>query len=264
MRALRIILFDPAIADHGGRVVNTAGDSRLVMFDSVGGAVRCAMRMQQQVPMCDGDQPKDRAIRFRVGINVGDVVPNGADIHGNVVNVTARLQAECPPGGICVSRAVRKHLRDRVDLDLEELGALKLKNIARAIEAFVLRLGSAATTLKSVETLPDRTSIAVLAFTDMSGDPDQEYLSDGFADNIITELSRNRSLFVIARTSSFGCVRYRASRLVLAGHHGYDPSVVRGERDAVLGMWVSSRQGTTGAHRAGLPPVSLPVWEAVQ
>src|SRR6478735_3561781 len=135
LRALRQNLIDPAIEEHGGRIVNTGGDSLLIVFDSVDGAVRCAMMVQEQVPTHDGDQPLDRAIRFRVGINVGDVIPDGTDIHGDVVNVAARLQAECPPGGVCVSRAVRDHVRDRLGLAFEELGALSLKNIARPVES---------------------------------------------------------------------------------------------------------------------------------
>ena len=108
--------------------------------------MRCAVKVQQEVPTLDRDQPPDRAMRFRVGINVGDVIPDGSDIHGDVVNVAARLQAECPPGAVCVSRAVREHLRGRLDLAFEELGALNLKNISRPIEAFVLRLDGAAAT----------------------------------------------------------------------------------------------------------------------
>ena len=140
-------------------------------------------------------------------------IPDGTDVHGDVVNVAARLQAECPPGGICVSRAVRDHMRGRLDLAFEALGALNLKNIAEPVEAFVLRSGatpicnpwSARFLHDTGEALPlpDKPSIAVLAFTNMSGDPEQEYFSDGIADDIITELSRSRSLFVIARNSSF-------------------------------------------------------------
>ena len=211
LRTLRKSLIDPAIEEHGGRIVNTGGDSLLIVFDSIDGAVRCAVKVQQQVPAYDGDQPPDRAIRFRVGINVGDVIPDGTDVHGDVVNVAARLQAECPPGRVCVSRQVRDHVQDRLNLGFEELGPLSLKNITRPVEAFVVRLGRAgACTERSLvysvsETLslPDRPSIAVLAFTNMSADPDQEYFSDGIADDIITELSRNRALFVIARNSSF-------------------------------------------------------------
>ena len=168
------------------------------------------MRVQQQVPIHDGNQPPDRAIRFRVGINVGDVIPDGTDVHGDVVNVAARLQAECPSGGICVSRQVRDHVHDRLDLAFEELGALNLKNISRPVEAFVARLDVAGTATRSPVSsghecplLLDKPSIAVLAFTNMSGDSDQEYFSDGIADDIITELSRSRSLLVIARNSSF-------------------------------------------------------------
>ena len=214
LRHLRSNVIDPAIEEHGSRLVNTGGDSLLIVFDSIDGAVRCAVKVQQQVPTCDGDQPPDQTIRFRVGINVGDVIPDGTDVHGDVVNVAARLQAECPPGGICVSRQVRDHVQDRLGLGFEELGALKLKNIGRPVEAFVLRLDAAATTPKSVERslvqgkgevlpLPDKPSVAVLAFNNMSGDPEQEYFSDGISEDIITELSRSRSLFVIARNSSF-------------------------------------------------------------
>jgi adenylate cyclase len=212
LRALRSTLIDPAIAEHGGRLVNTGGDSLLIVFDSVDGAVRCAVKVQQRVVLDDGDQPSDRAIRFRVGINVGDVIPDGTDVHGDVVNVAARLQAECPPGGICVSRGVRDHVQDRLDLVFEELGALKLKNISRPVEAYAVR-PDAETAQRSKRPfgedsnkalpLPDRPSIAVLPFSNLSIDPDQEYFSDGLADDIITELSRSHSLFVIARNSSF-------------------------------------------------------------
>jgi adenylate cyclase len=212
MRRLRREVVQPALAAHGGRIVNTGGDSLLMVFDSVDGATRFAASVQQQLPSHDG-APPDRAIRFRIGINVGDVIPDGTDVHGDVVNVAARLQAECPPGGICVSRAVRDHMRGRLDLAFEALGALNLKNIAEPVEAFVLRSG-AVPILQSAERqvlhdtdealpLPDKPSIAVLAFTNMSGDPEQEYFSAGIADDIITELSRSRSLFVIARNSSF-------------------------------------------------------------
>ena len=168
-------LIDPAIDEHGGRIVQTGGDSLLIVFDSIDGAVRCAVKVQQQIPVHDGDQPPDRAIRFRIGINVGDVIPDGTDLHGDVVNVAARLQAECPPGGICVTRSVRDHVRDRLDLAFEELGPLNLKNITRPVEAFVLNVDGAAAS-KSLERslvyetgetlpLPDKPSIAVLAFT---------------------------------------------------------------------------------------------------
>jgi TolB-like protein/class 3 adenylate cyclase/tetratricopeptide (TPR) repeat protein len=140
LRTLRRALIDPAIREHGGRVVQTAGDSLLVVFDSIDGAVRCAVKVQQQVPVYDGDQPPDRRIRFRVGINIGDVIAHGTDLHGDGVNVAARLETQCPVGGICASRAVRDHLRGRLDLPFEPIGELTLKNVARPVEAFVLRL----------------------------------------------------------------------------------------------------------------------------
>ena len=122
-----------------GRIVQTGGDFLLIVFDSIDGAVRCAVKVQQQVPIHDGDQPPDRAIRFRIGINIGDAIADGTDLHGDAVNVAARLQAECPPGGICVSRSVRDHVHGRLDLTFEELGPLDLKNIARPVEAFVVK-----------------------------------------------------------------------------------------------------------------------------
>jgi class 3 adenylate cyclase len=135
LRTLRSTLIDPAINEHGGKLIQTGGDSLLIAFDSIDGAVRSAVKMQQRVPNYNGDQPPDRAILFRIGINIGDVIADGTDLHGDGVNVAARLQAECPPGGICVSRAVRDHVHGRLDLVFDELGALSLKNIARPVEA---------------------------------------------------------------------------------------------------------------------------------
>jgi class 3 adenylate cyclase/tetratricopeptide (TPR) repeat protein len=145
LRTLRGTLIDPAANDHGGRIVQTGGDSLLIVFDSIDGAVRCAVQIQQQVPGYNADHPADRAIRFRVGINIADVIADGTDLHGDGVNVAARLQAECPSGGICVSRAVRDHVHGRLDLAFDALGALILKIIARPVEAFVLRDSGPAT-----------------------------------------------------------------------------------------------------------------------
>ena len=116
LRDLRSNLIDPAIEEHGGRIVQTGGNSLLVVFDSIDGAARCAVKVQLQVPVLDGDQSADRAIRFRVGIDIGDAIADGTDLHGDAVNVAARLQAECPPGGVCVSRSVRDHVHGRTRL----------------------------------------------------------------------------------------------------------------------------------------------------
>ena len=138
LRGLRQNLIDPAIEEHGGKIVQTGGDSLLVAFDSIDGAVRCAVQVQEQVPIHDREVA-DRAIRFRIGIDIGDAIPDGTDLHGGAVNVAARLQSECPPGGICVSRPVRDHAQDRLNRAFDELGSIKLKNIARPVEAFALR-----------------------------------------------------------------------------------------------------------------------------
>ena len=163
---------------------------------------------------------------FASAINIGDAIADGTDLHGEAVNIAVRLQTECPPGAICVTRAVRDHMQGRIDLAFEALGPLNLKNIAQPVEAFVLR-PDAATVPNSIERslmlgtgdalpLPDKPSIAVLPFTNMGGDPEQEYFSDGIAEDIITELSRSRSLFVIARNSGFSykgqAVDIRANR----------------------------------------------------
>ena len=164
LRRLRREVIDPAIEEHGGKIVQTGGDSLLIVFDSIDGAVRCAVKVQQQVPIHDGDQPPDRAIRFRIGINLGDAIADGTDLHGDAVNVAARLQAECPPGGICVSRSVRDHVHDRLGLAFEELGPLNLKNIARPVEAFVLRLEPEVgrSPVSSSHSMPTRPRLSVL------------------------------------------------------------------------------------------------------
>ncbi len=177
LRSLRTRLIDPAIEEHGGRIVQTGGDSLLVTFDSIDGAVRCAVHVQELIPTYDGDCSPDRAIRFRIGINTGDAIPDGSDLHGDAVNVAVRLQSECPPGAVCVSRAVHDQVRGPPNLAFEAIGSLNLKNIAQPVEGFVLR-PAASTANKSVERalvrgtgealplpLPDKLSIAVLAFT---------------------------------------------------------------------------------------------------
>ena len=211
LRTLRRNLIDPAIDEHGGKVVQTGGDSLLIVFDSIDGAVRCAVQVQQQIPIHDGGQPSEQAIRFRVGINIGDAIADGTDLHGDAVNIAARLQAECPPGGICVSRSVRDHVRGRVNLIFEEIGALNLKNIAYPVEAFVLRDETGRTSSLPEPAMDDikapRLSMVVLPFDNLSSDPEQDYLAEGLTEDLTTDLSQLPGAFVIARNSAFSYKR---------------------------------------------------------
>jgi class 3 adenylate cyclase/TolB-like protein/tetratricopeptide (TPR) repeat protein/rhodanese-related sulfurtransferase len=204
LRTLRRNLIDPAINEHGGRIVQTGGDSLLIVFDSIDGAVRCAVKVQQQVPIHDSDQPPDRAIRFRIGINIGDAIADGTDLHGDAVNVVARLQAECPPGGICVSRSVRDHVHGRLELTFEELGPLDLKNIVRPVEAFVVHNRSeppaVPTAMFNVEP-PARLSLVVLPFRNLGSKSDEDHLADAITQDLTIELARIPGVLVIAHTS---------------------------------------------------------------
>jgi TolB-like protein/tetratricopeptide (TPR) repeat protein len=213
LRALRRNVIDPAVNERGGRIVQTGGDSLLIVFDSIDGAVRCAVTIQEQMPACDGDQPADRRIRFRIGINVGDAIADGTDLHGDVVNVAARLQAECPPGGICVSRPVREHVQDRLGLGFQELGAIRLKNIARPVEAFVLppphhgmqAAVSASAPSFNMERTP-RLSVVVLPFRTLGDKSDEDDLADAITDDLTVELARIPGVLAVARASA---ARYR-------------------------------------------------------
>ena len=207
----------PAATCRGGRVVRLKGDGSLVEFASAVDALAAAIAFQQTMIEANRGQPDDQAIALRVGLHLGDVIVKGDDIYGDAVNVAARLEAEAPAGGIVVSRAVREAVTGRLKVSLHALGELALKNIERPIRAFRAEwsaedwpahsVASQAAASPKVPTpalaLPDKPSIAVLPFQNMSGDPEQEYFADGITDDIITALSRIPSLFVIARNSSF-------------------------------------------------------------
>jgi adenylate cyclase len=207
LKALRRELVDSKIAEHHGRIVKTTGDGLLVEFASVVDTVRCAVEVQQGMVERNGEVPPERRIEFRIGINLGDIIREGRDIFGDGVNIAARLEAVSEPGGICVSQVVYDQVRDKLDLAFEDLGEPKLKNIARPVRVFRVRLERATQAVSYASqaslALPDKPSVAVLPFTNMSGDPEQEFLADGIAEDIITALSRYPSLFVIARNSCF-------------------------------------------------------------
>jgi adenylate cyclase len=206
LRALFREVVDPTVKDHRGRIVKNTGDGMLVEFPSVVDAVRCAVEVQRKMARHNADVPTERRIEFRVGINLGDVIAEGGDIFGDGVNVAARLEALAEPGGTCVSRVVRDQVRDKLDYTFEDLGEQQVKNIARPVRVY--RVCEAADRSPSVAVsqalpLPDKPSVAVLPFTNMSADPEQEFFADGVAEDVITALSRYPSLFVIARNSSF-------------------------------------------------------------
>jgi adenylate cyclase len=205
LKALRAEVIDPKIAHHHGRIVKTTGDGLLVEFASVVDALRCAVELQTPLAESNAPLPPDRRIEFRIGINVGDIVVEDGDIFGDGVNVAARLEGLAEPGGICVSARVQEDAAGRLALAFEDIGEQSLKNIARPVRAYrvVTAAGSSSRQVSSGPPLPDKPSIAVLPFANMSGDPEQEYFADGIVEDIITALSRVGWLFVIARNSSF-------------------------------------------------------------
>jgi adenylate cyclase len=192
LKALRGELIDPNIAKYHGRIVKTTGDGLLVEFASVIDAVRCAAEVQQAVPEWNAGLAVDRRIELRVGINLGDVIADGDDLYGDGVNIAARIEALADPRGVFVSGTVYDQVRDRLPFGFEDRGEQQVKNIARPIRVYriVLDQTPAAAVERAPLPLPDKPSIAELAFTNMSGDPEQEYFSDGIADDMITELSR--------------------------------------------------------------------------
>jgi len=262
-RSHRTELIDPLIKEYHGRIANTAGDSLLVEFPSAVEAVRCSNAVQEGMAERNRDVPIERRIQYRIGINLGDVVAEGDDLLGDGVNVAARLEGLAKPGGICISRMVRDSVRDRLEIALEDMGEVEVKNIARPVRVFrVLAEGEAATAprrqaptprwfvaaavmlliavagggagwwwaqqrdfesanpAKMVYSLPDKPSIAVLRFDNLSNDSNQKYFADGMAEDVITDLSKISGLFVIARNSSFSIKDTQADVRTIASKFG--------------------------------------------
>ncbi|MCB1463022.1 MAG: adenylate/guanylate cyclase domain-containing protein, partial [Nitratireductor sp.] len=219
-RALRQSIVDPNLQENAGRIVKTTGDGLLVEFASAIDAVRCAVAIQELVARHEEELPVDQRIRYRVGINLDDVVVDGDDLLGDGVNIAARLEGIAEPGGICISEMVHSHVRARLDARFEDLGEQNVKNIARPVRAWrwirpnTQESTQEGTRLGAQEKEGSRIgaggavdsgkpSIAVLPFTNMSGDAEQEYFADGMAEDIITELSKMPWFFVVARNTTF-------------------------------------------------------------
>lgn len=201
LKAHRSDLIDPEIAEHRGRIVKTTGDGALVEFASAVDAVRCAMKIRSAMAERNAAISEDRRIEFRIGINVGDIIVDEGDIFGDGVNIAARIEALAAPGALCLSDSAYQQIKGKVALDVTDMGEQRLKNIAQAVRVFSVR--GDASPARPAFALSDKPSIAVLPFTNMSGDPEQEYFSDGLSEDIITLLSAWRSFPVIARNSSF-------------------------------------------------------------
>src|SRR5258707_15621157 len=210
LKTLRKALIDPKINEHRGRIVKTTGDGILVEFASAVDAARCAVEVQRDMAGQNAEVPQDGRIEFRIGIHIGDIIIDDNDILGDGVNIAARLEGIAEPGGVCISDDAHRQVRGKVDFSYNDMGLQALKNIAEPMHVWRMRLGSdtasvfpSASSAAHALVLPDKPSIAVLPFQNMSGDAEQEYFADGMAEDIITALSRFKSLFVIARNSSF-------------------------------------------------------------
>jgi adenylate cyclase len=205
LKTYRREIIDPKIAEHHGRIVKTTGDGALVEFASAVDAVRCAMEIQRGMAG-SADLSEDRRIEFRIGINVGDIIIDEGDIYGDGVNIAARVESIAEPGGISISEDAWRQVQGKVAANFVDAGEQSLKNIARPIRVYRLDPIAATTSVpdpRPARALPEKPSIAVLAFNNMSGDPEQEYFSDGISEDIITDLSKLSELYVIARNSTF-------------------------------------------------------------
>jgi TolB-like protein/class 3 adenylate cyclase len=209
LKALRRTIFDPKIAEHHGRVVKNTGDGAIAEFASVVDAVRCADEIQRGMAEQNIDVPQDKRIELRIGIHVGDIIIEENDIFGDGVNIAVRLEGIAEPGGISISDDARRQIRGKVDVTFEDLGSQSLKNIAEPMRVWRVPYGRAVPAVPNrwpvdeTLALPNKPSIAVLPFTNLSSDPEQEYFADGMVDDLITALSHFKALFVIARNSSF-------------------------------------------------------------
>jgi len=251
LKKLRSDVIDRKIAEHQGRIVKLAGDGMLIEFPSVVNAVACAADVQRGMRARNSGVPQGRRIEFRMGVNVGDVIVEGGDIFGDGVNVAARLESIAPIGGITVSQAVRDHVGKQLDLSFEDLGERRLKNIERPIRVYSISLDapSSGQTSDTASAGPEeKPSIAVLPFINMSGDPEQEYFSDGITEDIITDLSKVSALFVVARNTAFTYKGKSAKVQEVAKELGVDfvlEGSVRkaGSRVRVTGQLIDGKKG---------------------
>jgi adenylate cyclase len=203
LKVNRSRVFDPCVAAHGGRLVKLMGDGALVEFTSVIAAVNCALEIQEATARAEPEHVEAKRIRYRIGINLGDVIVEGDDLYGEGVNVAARLQAIAPVGGIALSATVRDQVAGKVSCSFEDLGEHTVKNLQRPVHVFVLRPAGEVQVEVRKEEAERRVSICVLPFANMSGDPEQEYFSDGITEDIITDLSKVSALWVVARNTAF-------------------------------------------------------------
>ena len=255
IRTLRSDVLEPLLSGHRGRIVKLMGDGAILEFGSVIDAVACAVAVQEATTNHQQDVPPESRIRLRVGINVGDVVVEDGDLLGDGVNIAARLEALAEPGGICISDAVQKQLAGKTDFAFEDTGEHTLKNMAQPVRVWRWAKGSASVPADAPLPLPDRPSIAVLPFDNLSGQPEETYFSDGITEDIITGLARFRSLFVIARNSSFA-FRGKPTSLAEIGRqlgvaYLLEGSIRRsGERIRVTAQLA---EAATGVHHLGRP-----------
>jgi TolB-like protein len=252
LKALRRELLDPKIAEHHGRVVKTTGDGLLVEFPSVVDAVRGAVEVQRAMPERNTDVAADSRIELRIGINLGDVIVEGDDIYGDGVNIAARIEALADAGGVLVSNTVHDHVRDRLPFVFEDLGEQQVKNIARPVRVYRVQVGDNAGTEPPLA-LPDKPSLAVLPFQNLSSDAEQDYFVDGVVEEITTAISRLPWLFVIARNSSFTykgrAVDVKQVARELGVRYVFEGSVRKaGNRVRITGQLIDA---TTGAHLWG-------------
>ena len=252
LKAHRKELVEPLLAEHRGRVVKLMGDGALCEFASIVDAVVCAVAIQRGMPEREADVVEEERIRFRIGINLGDVVRDkDGDLYGDGVNIAARLEGIAEPGGIVVSGTAYDHLQGKLDCELASLGDRRLKNIERPVRAYRVKLGAGGPITSAAPfSPPDKPAVAVLPFDNMSGDPAQVYFSDGITEDVITELSRFRELLVIARNSSFAfrgkAADVREIGRTLGAGYVVEGSVQRaGDRVRITGQLVDA---ATGAH----------------